>query len=135
MKKLLSTHYSAWAFNTAIFVLRVSLGLMMIPHGYSKLVRFGDLQTKFTNFLGLGSTVSLGLVLFAELVCSIFIIIGLFTRFSVVPLIIVMCVALFKSHGGEIFGAGEKAGLFLAGFIAILLVGPGKASVDGMMGK
>ncbi len=135
MKQLLSTNYSAWAFNTALFVLRVALGLMMLPHGYSKLIRFGDLQAKFTNFLGLGSTLSLGLVLFAELICSVFIIIGLFTRFSVMPLIVVMCVALFKSHGGEIFGAGEKAGLFLAGYIVILLVGPGKASVDSMMGK
>ncbi len=135
MKKLLSTDYPVWAFNTAMFILRVALGLMMLPHGYGKLVRFGDMQAKFTNFLGLGSTVSLVLVLFAELICSVFIMLGLFTRFSVIPLIVVMSVALFQSHNGEIFGAGEKAGLYLAGFITILLVGPGKASVDGMMGK
>ncbi|MBX3241241.1 MAG: DoxX family protein [Chitinophagaceae bacterium] len=135
MKKLLSTDYSSWAFNAALFILRISLGLMMLPHGYGKLIRFGDLQHRFTNFLGLGSTLSLGLTLFAELVCSVFIIIGLFTRFSVIPLIVVMSVALFKSHGGDIFGDGEKAGLFLAGFITILLVGPGKASVDRLMGK
>lgn len=87
------------------------------------------------DFLGLGSTVSLSMTIFAEFFCSIFVLIGLFTRITVLPLIIAMSVAFFKSHNAEIFGAGEKAGLYLAGFLAILLVGPGRASADGLMGK
>lgn len=87
------------------------------------------------NFLGMGSTVSLSLSLFAEFFCAIFVIIGLFTRFTVLPLVIGMSVAVFKAHDAAIFGGGEKAALYLTGFLAILLVGPGKASVDGMMGK
>lgn len=135
MKKLLSTGYTDWAFNIALLVLRVGMGLMMLSHGYNKLVHFSTMKNKFMNFLGMGSTVSLSLSLFAELFCAVFVIIGLFTRFSVLPLVIGMSVALFKAHNAAIFGDGEKAALYLAGFIAILLVGPGKASVDGMMGK
>lgn len=135
MKKLLSTGYTDWAFNIAMLVLRVGLGLMMLPHGYDKLVHFSTMKNKFINFLGMGSTVSLSLSLFAELFCAVFVIIGLFTRFTVLPLIIGMSVALFKAHNAAIFGDGEKAALYLAGFIVILLVGPGKASVDGLMGK
>ena len=135
MKKLLSTGYTDWAFNIAMLVLRVGLGLMMLPHGYDKLVRFSSMKNKFINFLGMGSTVSLSLSLFAELFCAVFVIIGLFTRFTVLPLIIGMSVALFKAHNAAIFGDGERAALYLTGFIVILLVGPGKASVDGMMGK
>lgn len=135
MKKLLSTGYTDWAFNVAMLVLRVGLGLMMLPHGYDKLVHFSTMKNKFINFLGMGGTVSLSLSLFAELFCAVFVIIGLFTRFTVLPLIIGMGVALFKAHNAAIFGDGERAALYLTGFIVILLVGPGKASVDGMMGK
>ncbi|MFT3747740.1 MAG: DoxX family protein [Agriterribacter sp.] len=135
MKRLLSTGYTDWAFNIALFVLRVTAGLMMIPHGYDKLIHFAEKKNNFINFLGLGSTVSLSMVIFAEFFCSIFVMIGLFTRFTVMPLVIAMAVALFKAHGNAIFTQGEKAALFLAIFLGILLVGPGKASVDGVMGK
>lgn len=135
MKKLLSTGYTDWAFNIAMLVLRVGLGLMMLPHGYDKLVHFAQKKNTFINFLGMGSTFSLSLSLFAEFFCAMFVIIGLFTRFTVFPLIVGMAVALFRAHNADIFGVGEKAALYLAGFIAIFLLGPGKASVDGMMGK
>lgn len=135
MKRLLSTNYTDWAFNTALFILRVGLGLMMLPHGYDKLVHFASKKNNFMDFLGLGSTVSLSMTIFAEFFCSIFVLIGLFTRITVLPLIIAMSVAFFKSHNAELFGAGEKAGLYLAGFLTILLVGPGRASADGLMGK
>lgn len=135
MKKLLSTGYTDWAFNIAMLVLRAGLGVMMLTHGYDKLIHFAAKKSTFINFLGMGSTVSLSLSLFAEFFCALFVMIGLFTRFSVLPLVIGMSVALLKAHDGAIFGGGEKAAVYLTGFLVILLVGPGKASVDGMMGK
>jgi putative oxidoreductase len=135
MKKLLSTKYSAGAFNAAIFFLRLGLGFLMINHGYYKLVHFSSMHNSFMNFIGLGSTLSLSLVIFAEFFCSLFLILGLFTRFITLPLIIVMCIALFKSHHGDLFGKGEMDALFLLGFIVILFLGPGKVSVDSMVGK
>ncbi len=135
MIRFMSVKYSAAAFNIAAFVLRVGLGALMIPHGYSKLMRFQTLQHKFMSFLGMGSSVTLGLTIFAELVCSVLLILGLFTRLAVVPLIIAMLVALFVSHHGDFFGEGEKAALFLIAYIVILLTGPGRASIDGLAKK
>jgi putative oxidoreductase len=135
MKKLLSTGYTTFSFNTAMLLLRFSLGILMIVHGYDKLVHFATYKHDFINFLGMGSTVSLALSIFAEFFCSLFLMIGLFTRITVLPLLINMSVIIFKAHHGDIFGDGEHASLYLAGFLAILLVGPGKASVDGIMGK
>ena len=94
-----------------------------------------EMKSQFMNFLGLGQTVSLCLVVFAEFFCSVFLILGLFTRLSAIPLIITMGVALFQANNGEIFGKGEIAALFLCGYIAILILGPGKVSVDGLAGK
>mgnify|MGYP001765181000 CR=1 FL=1 len=135
MKKLLSTNYSDWAFNLSMFLLRAGLGILMIPHGYDKLVHFASYKKDFLNFLGMGGTISLSLTIFAEFFCSIFLIMGLFSRFTVIPLIINMLVIILKAHNGDIFGDGEHGSLFLIGYVAILLCGPGKASVDGIMGK
>ena len=135
MKKLLSTKYSAGAFSTAVFILRITVGALMLHHGYNKLVHFTDMQPKFINFLGLGNTVSLSMVIFAEFFCSVFLLLGLFTRLACIPLIIAMGVALWKAHHFEVFGDGEVPALYLGAYITLLLVGPGKASLDSMMGK
>jgi putative oxidoreductase len=134
MKKLLSINYSATAFNISFLLLRVVMGITMcVNHGYDKLVHFADRKEKFVNFLGLGSTTTLALVVFAEFFCAIFITIGLFTRFTVIPLVIAMGYAFFKSHHSQLFGDGEHAALYLSGFLAILLCGPGRISIDGMI--
>lgn len=118
-----------------MLLLRVGLGGLMIPHGYDKLVHFASYRKDFINFLGIGSSISLALVIFAEFFCSLFLIFGLFSRLVVIPLIIAMTVAVLKAHNSEIFGEGEHAMLFIVGFFTILLVGPGKASLDGMTGR
>ncbi len=135
MKKLLSTKYSAGAFSAAMLILRLGVGILMMAHGYDKLVHFGDLQHKFMNFMGMGSTMSLALLVFAEFFCSLFLIIGLFTRLAAIPLIIATCVMVFKAHNGDVFGDGETAAIYLAGYLVLLLVGPGRVSVDSMIGK
>ena len=133
--KLLSTKYSAGAFNAAMLFLRLGTGILIMSHGYDKLIHFSTYQQKFMNFLGMGSTMSLALAVFAEFFCGLFIILGLFTRLASIPLIATMCVALFKVHNADFFGDGEAAALYLTGFLVLLIVGPGKVSVDGMTGK
>jgi putative oxidoreductase len=135
MKRFTSPRYSSAAFNIALLVLRVGMGALMIPHGYNKLVNFVQYKKDFMNFLGLGSTTTLVLVIFAEFFCASLIVLGLFTRFAAIPLVIGMSVALFVAHNADVFGDGKVAALFLTGFITILLVGPGRISVDGMISK
>jgi len=135
MKRLLSTKYSAASFNAATLLLRIVSGTLMMNHGYDKLVHFAQYKGKFMNFLGLGQATSLSLVIFAEFFCALFIIIGLFTRLAAIPLIVVMCVALFKAHNADFLGEGEKATLYLVAYLTLLFTGPGRVSVDGMVGK
>jgi len=135
MKKLFSTKYSAGAFNTAMLFLRVGVGSLMMTHGYDKLIKFSEYKATFMNFLGLGSTTSLALVVFSEFFCSILLILGLFTRLATIPLIITMGVVIYKVAELDVFDKGELASLFFVVYVAILLLGPGKASVDGMIGK
>ncbi len=135
MRRLLSIKYSAGAFNFAMLLLRLGLGLLMLlQSGMYKLTHFSELSAKFYNFLGLGDKASLVLVIFAEVFCSFFVILGLFTRLAVIPLIITMCVAFFGAHSGNAQD-GSAALLYLFGYLVLLLLGPGRVSVDGMIKK
>ena len=135
MKTLLSTKYSTTSFNLALLLIRLTAGILMMNHGYQKLIHFSTMKTEFMNFMGIGSTMSLALVIFAEFFCSLFLILGLFTRLAAIPLIITMSVALFKAHNLDFFGKGELATLYLGVFLLILFVGAGRISVDSMTGK
>lgn len=135
MKRLLSTKYSAGAFNTAMLLLRIIVGVSMLLHGYDKLVHFDNHIADMPHFLGLSQKISLILVIFAEFFCSAILVIGLFTRFACIPLIITMCVALFQVHHADFSGHGQAATLFLGSYIVLFLLGAGKISVDSMIGK
>jgi putative oxidoreductase len=135
MNRFLSTKYSTGAFNFGMLVLRVVTGILLMSHGYSKLVQFSSLRFKFMNFMNIGSTASLSLIIFAEFFCGLLLILGLFTRFACIPIIIGMSVVVFIAANGHIFSQGEKGAFYLAATITILFCGPGKISVDGMIGK
>ncbi|MFT3934255.1 MAG: DoxX family protein [Chitinophagaceae bacterium] len=135
MKKLLSIAYKDWAFNIAMLLLRAVSGALIIPFGYDKLIHFSEKKDSFMNFMGIGSPLSMALVIFAEFFCGMFVILGLFTRLTVIPLIIAMSVVVFKVNHGNIFGKNQMPALFLACFLAVFLCGPGKASADGLINK
>jgi putative oxidoreductase len=135
MRKLFSTRTSDSAFTFGTLLLRLGAGSLMIVHGLDKLMHFAEKSGKFMNLFGMGTTTSLTLTVFAEFFCAAFIILGLFTRLATIPLIITMLVALFMAHGGDFFGEGSTAGLFLVCFLSILFLGPGKASIDKLISK
>lgn len=135
MSKFISTKYSNGAFNFGMLVLRVAAGLLLAHHGYQKLVKFNVLKHQFMNFMHMGSTLSLTLITFAELICGILLILGLLTRLACVPIIIGMVVVVFVAAKAQIFAEGELGMIYLAATVTILFCGPGKISVDGMMGK
>ena len=136
MKKILSIKYGPAGFNFSMFFLRVVFGLLIIvKHGYVKLRDFSTMQDHFYNFLGLGMKTSLALTIFAEVLCALFVVLGLFTRLAVIPLIIMMLVAIFGANAGKPLLDAELAFVYLAAFVVLLFCGPGKISIDAMINK
>ncbi len=138
MRKLFSTRTSDNAFSFATFVLRLGFGsLLLLDHGYDKLIHFSTYAQKFADPFHIGQTPSLALVVFAEAFCSVFVILGLFTRLACVPIIIAMGTAFFFAHHGSYHSSpgGELPLLFLIAFTALLFTGPGKVSLDKFLGK
>jgi putative oxidoreductase len=136
MKKFFSTNYSQTSFNIASLLLRLCFGgLICLNYGLTKLKHFGTMQSAFPDPLHVGHTTSLVLVVFAEVFCALLVVLGLFTRFAALVLVINLAVAALIVHKGHSLEVRETALLYLTAFSAILLVGPGRMSVDGMMGK
>ena len=60
---------------------------------------------------------------------------GLVTRFSALPLIILMLVAVTVIHADDPWGKKEFALLYLIPFVTVFLAGPGKYSLDKILFK
>lgn len=117
--------------HIGLLILRVSFaGTMLVAHGLPKLMGFTEASSSFPDPLHIGSSLSLGLVIFAEFFCALAVVFGFKTRHAVIPLVINMSVAALLVHAQDPFAKRELAFLFLFAFIAIFLVGPGKYSLD-----
>ena len=117
-----------------LFLRLTFAGNMLFAHGLPKIVNFNTILPNFPDPINLGPKVSLILAIFSELVCSLLIIMGLKTRLATIPLIITMLVITFIVHAGAPWTKQEFPLLYLYGFIAILLLGPGKISLDNNKG-
>jgi putative oxidoreductase len=135
MKKLFQTNINITAANYLLLILRISVGLFMLTHGMPKLMKLMQGNTSFADPLGLGETISLLLTLFAEVICSLFIILGLGTRLATIPLIITMSVAAFVANSDQPFAKKEMALLYLLIYLCLLFLGSGSFSVDKAMSK
>ncbi|MFM1851856.1 MAG: hypothetical protein RIS54_1540 [Verrucomicrobiota bacterium] len=135
--KFLQLKFIPRSTDFALLLLRVVAGLtMLLNHGWGKVMNFGGMSDKFMNFLGMGSTVSLVLIIFAEVVCAALITLGFLTRFAALVLAIGMGVAFFVGHGMKLSnpGSGELALIYLLIAVTMFFSGAGKFSIDAKQG-
>jgi len=121
--------------DIGLLIIRVWFGLVMaFAHGWGKM--FGD-STKFVGFLDKqGFPAPEVMAVFAglaEFVAAIFIAIGLLTRASAVPLIVTMLIAAFVVHGDHAWRKQEFPLMYAFAFLALLISGPGRYSVDHVL--
>lgn len=134
MKKLVFSHFPVAA-DVALLLLRVGAAVMLLTHGWSKITNYSERLNNFSDPIGLGPSLSLQLVIFAEVFCAIFLILGFMSRLFLIPLIINMAVIAFISHGDDPFNRQELPLLYLLVFVVLMLMGPGKISLDGQILK
>ena len=123
--------------NCAILLLRIALGVqMLLGHGWGKLMSFSEKAATFPDPLGVGHSTSMALAIFGEVVCMALLVAGVFTRLAALGGAVTMAVAFFLVHGGKLRGDGngEMAFLYLVGFVAIFIAGPGCLSLDAKLG-
>ena len=120
--------------DMGLLVLRLAFGLVLIyGHGFEKLTTiFSGQEIQFMDPFGIGAKTSFYLAGFAEGICAIFLIIGLFGRIPALILTINF-LAVFIFHAfiaADGFPVLELRFFNLWGFRALALTGPGKYSID-----
>ncbi len=112
------------------FLLRVAVSLMMLSHGVPKALDYDTLVQSFPDPLNVGTEVSVMLILFAEVGCSILLLFGVFGRFASATLFVAMMVAAFVHHFNDPWATRELPLLYAAAYAALTFTGPGSLSID-----
>jgi putative oxidoreductase len=123
----------------APLVLRLVFGFMIAAHGWQKLQAGpANFATTLTKLGVPAPDIMAWVVTLTELGGGILLIVGLLTRLAAVALTINLTVALLlvRIDAGLISmqGGFELELGYIAGFLAILLAGPGSASIDRAIG-
>jgi putative oxidoreductase len=122
-------------------LLRVAVGILILLHGIAK-VRFG-LGDVATSLARAGLPAPIGyLVYIGEVAGPVLMIVGLWTVPAALVVAFNMLVALLLGHPRELFQGTEHGGLllevqwlYLAGALAVALLGAGRFSVGGAKGR
>lgn len=120
--------------DIGIFALRLIVGLSFVLHGWMKAQSMPGVIMFFAS-LGLPAFVAY-LVMAVELVGGILILVGYFTEYVTLPIVINMtCAVVLTSmksgmKQGAILGGHELELLLLFGALALAFIGGGKYSLD-----
>ena len=124
--------------DAGLLLLRAWLGLtMLLNHGLSKVQNFSTMVENFEKG-GIPPIFGTAAIL-AESLAALLVVIGFATRWSALALTVTMGVAFFVAHKAVLDpmapppGSGEMAFIYMAGFAAILVAGPGRFSVDAKL--
>ena len=131
-------------------ILRLSLGLVMFPHGAQKMLGwfgghgFSGTMGFFTGTMHLPWIIAF-LVIMGEFFGSLALIAGFFSRFVAASFVIIMLGAIATSHlphgffmnwSGQQQGEGYEYHLLVIGMsVALMLTGAGQLSVDRMVAQ
>ena len=129
--------FSHKSLNTdlASFLLRLIFGGLFVRFGYMKITSFQDLLPIFPDPIGIGSTLSLMLVIFSEFFCGFLVTIGLMTRLAIIPIFITMTVVVFIIHKQAPFDEKTLPLLLWLLCLVIFILGAGNLSVDKKLFK
>lgn len=134
MRKIFSVNNTSNTTDIALFIARVGIAALMLIHGIPKLLMlFSGAPIQFPGVMGMSAELSLAFAVFAEVVCSVFILAGFATRLATVPLIITMLVAVFVIHIADPFAKQEPALYYLLVYVVLLFSGSGKYSIDYLL--
>ncbi|MGY4495165.1 DoxX family protein [Pseudomonas sp. TE3610] len=116
--------------DLALLWLRVCAAVFLLTvHGLPKLLNFQAQLQLIEDPFHLGAVPTLCLAIFAEVLCPLLIIAGVFTRLACLPVLAVLLVALVFVHPEWTLEQGQFAWLLLILFTTILIGGAGRLAV------
>lgn len=115
------------SYDLAALCLRLTVGLGLLPFAIKKILTRETAAEKFPQVLFFTPEMGFYCALVIELCASVCMIFGFLTRLVAIPAICNMAIATNVSRG-QYWTSPAQA--YLLGFISVLIVGPGKYSLD-----
>ncbi|MGF6574852.1 putative oxidoreductase [Paraburkholderia sp. GAS333] len=116
--------------DVGLLYLRVSACLLvLVVHGLPKVMHYAEQAAVIEDPFHLGRSVSMVFAIFAEVVCPPFVILGIATRLTVLPILIVTLIALTFVHRDWTLAEGQFAWMLLILFGTLAITGSGQISV------
>ncbi len=126
--------------DAALLVLRLTLGILILLHGLSKLPTPPAFVADMLVKMNLPSFIAYGVYL-GEIVAPVLIIIGVWTRLAALVIVVNMLAALVLVHVPDLFHLDKSGGyalelqaMYLFSAVALMLSGAGRFSVGGRYG-
>lgn len=125
--------------NLGRLFLRLFVGIMLIQFGVRQIATFSSICNEFPAVLGMDSQTSLIVMILIETLCSVFIMFGFMTRVMTLPPFVAMIIAEYHLLHDTLNESaymltwqsqGYLPIMFLGIYFFLILVGPGKISVD-----
>ncbi len=117
--------------DSAVLLLRLWLGGMMILHGYGKVFGGVDKLTERVESMGFPAPELFAwAAALSEFGGGILLIIGLFTRPAAIFVFFTMFTAAFIRHFDDPFGKKELALTYMVLALVLLIAGPGRFGMD-----
>jgi putative oxidoreductase len=124
--------------STALLIARLTVGVLFVSTGWGKVHDLAKVTEYFAQLHIPAPAFNATLASTTELICGALLVVGLASRLAALPLVVTMIVALLTAKLDEIHGLPDLFGEVEWAYIAILLVvataGPGKASLDALVG-
>ncbi len=126
--------------NMARLFMRLFVGIMFMQFGIRHLVNYSELSPVFPTIFGMEPQTCLIIMIVIEILCSLLIMVGFFTRLATIPPILSMLAAEYYIlhdllphtyiYGLNSTDPGYLPIMFIGIYLFILLAGPGKISLD-----
>ena len=149
LKKLIIVGASRSYGNLSRLFIRLFSGIMFMQFGLQQIANYDFMLAHFPSVLGMSSEASLITMIVIEMLFSAYLIIGILTRYAVIPPIISMIMAEYYILANHMPAAmqltdssyaimmslqpGYLPLMFIGMFLFILLAGPGRISVDYLL--
>nr|WP_122847700.1 DoxX family protein [Pseudomonas viridiflava] len=119
-----------------LLFMRVSVSLLLLHvHGLPKLMHWSVEVQRIEDPFGLGGTLTLGLAVFAEVICPVLLILGVWARLACLPILAVLAVAVLLVHPEWSLEQGQFAWLLMILFAGLAITGPGPLVIGKALRK
>ena len=119
-----------------LLFMRVSVSLLLLHvHGLPKLMHWSVEVQRIEDPFGLGGTLTLGLAVFAEVICPLLLILGVWARLACLPILAVLAVAVLFVHPEWSLEQGQFAWLLMILFAGLAITGPGPLVIGKALRK